>query len=1014
MATTKITSPDLFNLESLNSALKLPSGTTAQRPTSPSPSTGEWRYNTTTNYVEYYDGAEWRDLQSENIPPINSENFNTVLYTGDGGAARQVTGVGFKPDLVWVKKRNSADDNVWFDTTRGVQKEIISNSSAAEATKTEAISSFDVDGYTTGANGAINSDGSTYVAWNWKANGGTTSSNTDGTNTSTVQTNTSAGFSIVQGTASGGLNTVNSFGHGLGVKPSVIILKATTSTDNWYVYHTSLGAGQRIDLNDTGAASTSAEIWANTEPTTSVFSIKDGQTVSVGATFIAYCFASVAGYSSFGSYTGNNSTNGPIENTGFEPAFLMIKRTDSSSDWLMYDNKRSTSNPRDSIFRANTNQAELTSAVVNLDFLSNGFQLKTSTADLNASGGTYIYIAFGSDASAAPALADSFANKLYDGTGGTQAITGLGFSPSFVWLKRRDGTGNHYLNDTIRGTESQISSNLTAAETTFSSNITSYDTDGFTLGTSTDNNGSGQTFVAWNWKANPVPTINTDGTRQAIVSANAASGFSIMKYTGDGNTATIGHGLSSAPEIIFVKKLTGSSDWPVYASGLTSAAYRLVLSSTDAESTTNDEWNSTAPTSTVISVGSGGNVSDNGATFIAYCFASISGFSSIGTYDGSASAVSVDTGFKPSFVLVRNTGVEDWNIMDSARGGDERLFPNTNGAESTTTNACIFNSDGFTIGVTGNASLNNAGDKYIYMAFKENPLQVKIPSGKMGYLVTAGGGGSGADSGGGAGAGGGGLRTTYGLTSGGGASAETNLTLATGTYTITVGAGGAAYDGSTTAQNGVASTITGIASVSTVGGGAGGDFLKSGTAYKGNTGGSGGGSANSNGALTLAGGAGTANEGFAGGAGSTAGGPSSDSLAAGGGGGSAQVGTNGALNTGGNGGNGLNVAITGSNAGYAGGGGGGCRGTSGTTAGQGGNGGGGDAVSSGNGNPGTANTGGGAGGGRDNGAAGGSGIVVLRLNTTDYSGTTTGSPIVTTNSFETILTYTGSGTYVHS
>jgi hypothetical protein len=361
------------------------------------------------------------------------------------------------------------------------------------------------------------------------------------------------------------------------------------------------------------------------------------------------------------------------------------------------------------------------------------------------------------------------------------------------------------------------------------------------------------------------------------------------------------------------------------------------------------------------------SVNKNGNQYIAYCWKSVAGFSKMGSYNGSGSDGNVvATGFKPSWVMIkRSNSSGGWLIFDSARSPsnpvNDRLEANNDQAEQTNSgdkfldfNATDFEANG------SDSELNASGGTYIYMAYKENPAQYAIPSGQMGYLLAAGGGGSGADSGGGAGAGGGGLRTTYGLTSGGGVSAETNLTLATGTYTITVGAGGAAYDGVTTAQNGVATTITGVASVSTVGGGAGGDFLKSGTAYKGNAGGSGGGSANSNGALTLAGGAGTANEGFAGGGGFPAG-SGNDNNAAGGGGGSAQVGVTATFGVGGNGGNGLTVAITGSNVGYAGGGGGGCRGTSGTTAGQGGNGGGGNAVSTGNGPPGTANTGGGAG-----------------------------------------------------
>jgi len=357
---------------------------------------------------------------------------------------------------------------------------------------------------------------------------------------------------------------------------------------------------------------------------------------------------------------------------------------------------------------------------------------------------------------------------------------------------------------------------------------------------------------------------------------------------------------------------------------------------------------------------------------------------------------------------------ESWRVFDSARGATERLFPNTDGAESTAADSLTaFDSDGFSLG--SSAGVNENTQTYIYMAFKENPSQPAVASGEMEYLVVAGGGGSASDSGGGPGAGAGGLRTSYGDVSGGGASSETAITLTAGTYTITVGAGGAKYvSGVSTAQNGGVSSITGNATVTTSGGGGAGDPLSS-TIYQGANGGSGGASGNGNANYSRnTGGTGTTGEGFFGG-GARDYAVNDDRNSAGGGGGAAEGGSNGRSYLGGNGGNGLMVAIDGTTAVYAGGGGGGCRGnTASNKVGSGGQGGGGRGTNTGAGNPGSANTGGGAGGGRNDGANGGSGVVILRMNTSDYSGTTTGSPTVTTIGSETILTYTGSGTYVHS
>ena len=235
---------------------------------------------------------------------------------------------------------------------------------------------------------------------------------------------------------------------------------------------------------------------------------------------------------------------------------------------------------------------------------------------------------------------------------------------------------------------------------------------------------SGYNFVSWNWKAGGgLASINTAGTRNSVVSANAAAGFSIVTWTGDNNTATIGHGLNAAPELIIVKKTSAGSDWPVYSSGLTSAAYRLVLNSTDSQSTTNDEWNSTAPTSTVFSVGNGGNVSDNGQSFIGYCFTSIAGYSKVGSYTGSnASGKVVTTGFQPSYVLFKSmTHAGSWAILDDKRttgtNGKNRLYAQGSFAEDSAIDV-EFTATGFTL-LTNNSDVNG-NYNYIYLAIKEN------------------------------------------------------------------------------------------------------------------------------------------------------------------------------------------------------------------------------------------------------------------------------------------------------
>ena len=1003
MATTKITSPDLFNLESLNTALKLPSGTTAERPTSPS--TGEWRYNTTTNLVEFWDGGAWRDLQSEDIPPIPSENFNTVLYTGTG-SAQSITGVGFKPDMVWIKDRIQAYSHNITDSTRGTSKQIFPNSTnAQDTTYTNRVTSFDADGFTIGNDNYVNTNGNTFVAWCWKANGGTTSSNTDGTITSTVQANTKAAFSVVSYTG----NAVSgaTIGHGLGVEPDLVIVKnLNLSTQSWntYVKNVTTTNAQFLTLNTSAAnGNTANPRFIPGNFSSSVFSVGNDNSTNGASgvdTYIAYCFASVAGYSSIGTYTGNGSTNGPIVNTGFEPAMIIIKRTDSVEDWKIIDNKRGFANT----LEPNEDGAEETGNNSNFTVLSTGFQIGDTNGDFNANGGTYLYIAFGSDASAAPALPDSFANKLWTGNGSARDIN-VGFSTSWTWIKSRSFARNNYLYDIIRGPNNQILSNSSGAEITLTGRLTAFNTDGFSLGTDSEVNNNGETYVAWNWKASPVPTINTDGDTQTIVSANQAAGFSIVRYTGTGSSGTYGHGLSSSPDWIITKRTDVTEGWIVWSCSLSASNY-MYLNSSGAAGTDTNAYKTIGATTNQI--GTDVTVNASGGTYIAYCFTSISGFSDFGSYTGNGSAGYAITGlgFQPSFIMIKGiTSADNWFIFDSARGGSVTLNPNLPAAEYADTGVTSFDSDGFTLG--SNAGGNRNGDTYIYMAYKENPTPMPL-AGNMSFLVVAGGASGGRQNAGGAGAGG--LRTSYGGSSGGGSSAESDITLAAGTYTITVGAGGAALTTNGVGNNGVDSSIaaSGLTTITSVGGGGGYGFTYS--SNNANSGGSGGG-AGTTGSNSASGfGSGTANQGFDGGARNA----TANTYAGGGGGGASAAGqASTSQEDGGDGGAGLAVSITGASVSYAGGGGGGDN----TSAGSGGAGGGtAGGVASGVVSDATANTGGGSGGTRNNVTAGsgGSGVVILRLLTSEYSSSTTGSPTVTTDGDYTVLTYTGSGTYVHS
>ena len=320
-----------------------------------------------------------------------TDYFNTKLYTGNG-STNAITGVGFQPDLTWIKIRDAAgESHSWWDAVRTATKYISSNNDNAEATDATGLTAFDSDGFTLGSTGRVNQNTNTFASWNWKANGAG-SSNTDGSISSTVSANTTSKFSIVKWVGTGSNATI---GHGLGVKPAMIITKPTSDTGSWYTYHKSLDATDFIKLNDTDATADNATVWNDTEPTTSVFTT--GTAFDSGRTFIAYCFADVAGFSKFGSYIGNNGgDNGVFVYTGFKPHLVIQKLSShAGANWYMRDTTRSTFNPMDKTIRANTtgdfDYAE------KIDFYSNGFKTRANGLNQQDSGYVYIYMAFAAE-----------------------------------------------------------------------------------------------------------------------------------------------------------------------------------------------------------------------------------------------------------------------------------------------------------------------------------------------------------------------------------------------------------------------------------------------------------------------------------------------------------------------------------------------------------------------------------------------------------------------------------------
>ena len=306
-----------------------------------------------------------------------SAYFQTALYTGDGNA-QTITNDGnsdLQPDWVWISMRSHADNKVLFDSVRGVTKRLVSNLNSLEVTVSDMVTAFNSDGFSVGTNSNVTGDGKTFVGWQWKKTA-------------------DAGFDIVTATGTGSAKTI---AHSLSAVPHIIISKEKTgSVNDWTIYHHKNTAAPETDsliLNETNATADQNTHWNDTAPTSSVFTVGSGSVTNRNnSTYVYYLFSEKQGFSKFGSYTGNGSVDGTFVNTGFKPAWVMVKKTSDANNWVIQDTKRNPRNMMTEFLMANVTDAEGTG--LNFDFLSNGFKLKSNSGGTNTSGATYVYLAF--------------------------------------------------------------------------------------------------------------------------------------------------------------------------------------------------------------------------------------------------------------------------------------------------------------------------------------------------------------------------------------------------------------------------------------------------------------------------------------------------------------------------------------------------------------------------------------------------------------------------------------------
>jgi len=387
-------------LQSANGATHVGSANFGQNPTfSGNTTAGTFTDSNGKGLFKYEPPSGFLALCEDNLPTPAiknpGEHFKTVLWTGDGNSGRSITGIGFTPDLVWMKARHDTWVHGIYDSVRGPLQELSSDNTGADSIESDSLFSFDNDGFSYGTRVVGNENGGRYVAWCWRAGAGTTSTNTDGSINSVVSVNQDAGFSIVNWTV--GSTDNQTVGHGLGVPPDLIITKNRDTAYGWATYHSPLGATKYLQLESTNSAATNSIAWNNTEPTSTVFTIGDASWWGSSTdSMIAYCFAEVEGYSKFGSYVGNDSSDNAFVYCGFKPAMIIIKNVDVADNWHIADSSRRSFNPVNMVLRVNLTNAEVpqpNGSAFDIDFLSNGFKIRGANSEIGDPN-TYIFAAW--------------------------------------------------------------------------------------------------------------------------------------------------------------------------------------------------------------------------------------------------------------------------------------------------------------------------------------------------------------------------------------------------------------------------------------------------------------------------------------------------------------------------------------------------------------------------------------------------------------------------------------------
>jgi hypothetical protein len=641
---------------------------------------GEFAQATVANYIE--------------------DVFSTYLYTGNGSTQTITNGIDLstKGGLVWAKDRTSANSHQLYDTVRGAQKRLMTDQTAAQGTETSGITAFNSNGWTMGAQYEINDSASTYASWTFRKQ--------------------PKFFDVVTYTGTGSNTTI---AHNLGAVPGCIIVKDYANAgNNWKVYHRSLGGTKFINLSATTAAGTDVDYWNNTDPTSSVFTVGiDSSVNGSGRSYVAYLFAHDAGgfgltgtdnVISCGTFTATGNDDVTL---GYEPQWVMAKRTDGTGNWIIFDNMRGMPVSANTYTLApNTSGAETNTAVQGLTPTATGFNNQWFGGSTNI-----IYIAIRRGPMKVPTLGTSvFYPVTYTGSSGNQSITGVGFPPDLFMANWRASPKGNF-EDRLRGTDPYLQSTSTGAEATGATNIVSYNMSGITLGVNNLNNKDGASFIGYFYQRAP-------------------GFFDEVCYTGNGvNGVNITHNLTVAPEFVIMKKRSSSTDgeWTAairknngdYEEWFAGAGSAYAAFTTAAAGYTRSAASAASVyTSTYVKVGDSYlGTNNSAATYVAYLFATCAGVSKVGSYTGTGTTQTINCGFTAGsrFVLIKRTdSTGDWYVWDSARGiiagNDSYLLLNSTAAEVTSTDYIDTYSAGFEISSTAPAAINANGGSFIFFA----------------------------------------------------------------------------------------------------------------------------------------------------------------------------------------------------------------------------------------------------------------------------------------------------------